>query len=45
MKKALRTSQRSVAKVVARCEQEVTKKEYDCAMSAPNPDKWEECIQ
>lgn len=44
MKKALRKSEPSYARVEGQCEGEVTKREYRCAMKAPNPDKWEACI-
>jgi hypothetical protein len=45
VKKAVRMSHPSVARVQQRCEQEVTKKQYDCAVDAANPDLWEGCIQ
>lgn len=44
MKKALRKSEPSYARVESQCEAEITKREYRCAMKAPNADKWEACI-
>jgi hypothetical protein len=29
----------------AQCEANVTRKEYDCAMAAKNPDEWEACVE
>lgn len=44
IKKALRMGEPSYARVEQQCEAEVSRKEYRCAMKAPNPDTWEACI-
>ena len=44
MKRAVRKAEPSYQKVFAQCEVEITKKEYRCAMAAPNPNVWESCI-
>jgi hypothetical protein len=45
MKKAVKKAEASYVHVQARCESEVTRKEYDCAMAAKNADEWEACIE
>lgn len=44
MKRAVRKAEPSYQKVFSQCEAEITKKEYRCAMAAPNPNVWESCI-
>lgn len=44
MKRAVRKGEPSYKKVFEQCEAEITKKEYRCAMAAPNPNVWESCI-
>jgi hypothetical protein len=44
MKRAVRKAEPSYQKVFSQCEVEITKKEYRCAMAAPNPNVWESCI-
>ena len=44
MKKALRKSEPSYARVEGQCEAEITKSEYRCAMKAPTPETWQACI-
>ncbi len=44
MKKALRRAEPSYARVERQCESEITKREYRCAMKAPNPETWQACI-
>lgn len=45
MKKALKKGEKSYAKVQARCEREVSRREHDCAMDAKTPNDWEACIE
>jgi hypothetical protein len=45
VKKAAKKAEASYVHVQARCESEVTRKEYDCAMAAKNADEWEACIE
>ena len=44
MKKALRKAEPSYARVEDQCEAEISKREYRCAMKAPNPETWQACI-
>ena len=44
MKKALRKTEPSYARVERQCESEITKSEYRCAMKAPTPETWQACI-
>jgi hypothetical protein len=44
MKKALRKSEPSYARVENQCESEISKREYRCAMKAPTPETWQACI-
>lgn len=44
MKRAVRKAEPSYTKVFSQCASEITKKEYRCAMAAPNPNVWESCI-
>jgi hypothetical protein len=44
MKKALRKSEPSYARVEGQCESEISKSEYRCAMKAPTPETWQACI-
>jgi hypothetical protein len=44
MKKALRQSEPSYARVEGQCESEISKSEYRCAMKAPTPETWQACI-
>ena len=44
MKKALRKTEPSYARVATQCETEITKAEYRCAMKAPTPETWQACI-
>lgn len=45
VKKAVRMGEPAFAQVSTKCETEVTRKEYDCAMHAPSPDAWQACIE
>jgi len=45
MKKAVKKAEASYRQVETRCETEVTRTEYDCAMAAKNADEWEACIE
>jgi len=45
MKKAVKKAEASYGKVQTKCESEVTRGEYDCAMAAKNADEWEACIE
>jgi hypothetical protein len=45
MKKAVKKAEASYMRVQSQCASEVTRKEYDCAMSAKNADEWEACIE
>jgi len=45
MKKAVKKAEASYRQVETRCETEVTRREYDCAMAAKNADEWEACIE
>ena len=44
MKKALRKAEPGYARVEGQCEAEISKREYRCAMKAPNPETWQACI-
>ncbi len=44
-KKAFQKTDARYAQVETRCEAEVTRKEYDCAMAAKNANEWEACIE
>jgi hypothetical protein len=44
MKRAVKKAAKSYAQVETQCEREVSRSEYDCAMSANIPDEWEACI-
>jgi hypothetical protein len=44
-KKAAKKAEASYMHVETRCQAEVTRKEYDCAMAAKNADEWEACIE
>lgn len=44
MKKAIRKSEPSYARVEMQCESEISKSEYRCAMKAPTPETWQACI-
>lgn len=44
IKKALRKSEPSYARVAGQCESEISKREYRCAMKAQTPETWEACI-
>ncbi len=44
MKKALRKTEPSYARVAGQCETEITRREYRCAMKAPTPETWQACI-
>jgi hypothetical protein len=44
MKKALRKSEPSYARVESQCESEISKSEYRCAMKATTPETWQACI-
>jgi hypothetical protein len=44
MKRALRKSEPSYARVQNQCESEIRKSEYRCAMKAPTPEMWQACI-
>jgi hypothetical protein len=45
MKKAVKKAEPTYAKAERQCHAEVSRSEYDCAMSAKNPDEWEACIE
>ena len=45
MKKAVKKAEPRYAKVEQQCRAEVSKGEYDCAMSAKSSDEWEACIE
>jgi hypothetical protein len=44
MKRAVEKTTKSYAQHQTQCEREVSRSEYDCAMSANIPDEWEACI-
>jgi hypothetical protein len=44
-KKALKKAEARYAHVQSQCEADVSRKEYECAMAAKNPDEWEACIE
>jgi hypothetical protein len=44
-KKAAKKAEANYAHVQGRCESEVSRGEYDCAMAAKNADEWEACIE
>jgi hypothetical protein len=44
MKRELKLGEKSYKKVHDRCEAEVTKSEYACALDAKTPVEWEGCI-
>lgn len=45
MKRAIRKSEPLWGRVVARCERELSRSVYDCAMKAGNANEWEACVQ
>lgn len=45
MKKAIRKSEPHFSRVMSRCEREVSRSSYDCAMKAGNANEWEACVQ
>lgn len=45
MKKAVKKAEPSYARAETQCRGEVSRHEYQCAMSAKNPDEWEACIE
>lgn len=45
MKKAIRKSEPQFSRVMQRCERELSKSAYDCAMKAGNANEWEACVQ
>lgn len=44
MKKALRKGEPVYRRVEDKCQAEISKREYRCAMKAQNPDVWQACI-
>jgi hypothetical protein len=44
-KKAAKKAEASYVGVEERCENEVTHKEYECAMASKTADEWEACIE
>jgi hypothetical protein len=44
-KKAAKKAEANYVHVQSRCEAEVTRNEYDCAMASKNADEWEACIE
>jgi len=44
MKRAIRKGEKSFAQVQGKCEAEVRRHEYDCAMQAKTPNDWEACL-
>lgn len=45
MKKAIRKSEPAFSRVLLRCEQEIARGAYGCAMKAGSADEWEACVQ
>lgn len=45
MKKEVKKGEKSYRQVQEQCEAEVSRREYDCAMSAKTPNDWEACIE
>jgi hypothetical protein len=45
MKKEVKKADASYRQVEERCEREVSRGEYNCAMKALNPNEWEACIE
>lgn len=45
MKKAIRKAEPHYGKVMNRCERELSRRQYDCAMKAGNANEWEACVQ
>ena len=45
MKKAIRKSEPQFSKVMARCERELSRRAFDCAMKSGNANEWEACVQ
>jgi hypothetical protein len=45
MTKAIKKAEPAYAKAEAKCRSQVSRDEYDCAMSAKNRDEWEACIE
>ena len=45
MKKEMKKGEKSYRQVQEQCEAEVSRHEYDCAMSANTPNDWEACIE
>jgi hypothetical protein len=44
-KKAAKKAEANYAHVEEKCQREVTRKEYECAMASKNADEWEACIE
>lgn len=44
MKKAMRKAEPSYRRVETQCTNEISRREYRCAMKAPNPETWQACI-
>lgn len=44
MKKALRKTEPSYARVEDQCESEIRRREYRCAMKSSSPETWQACI-
>ena len=44
MKREVKKADASYRQVEERCEREVSRSEYNCAMKAPSPNDWEACI-
>jgi hypothetical protein len=45
MKRELKKGEKSYRQVEEQCLREVSRSEYNCAMSAPTPNEWEACIE
>jgi hypothetical protein len=45
MKRTLKKAEARYTHAQKQCEADVSRKEYDCAMAAKNPDEWEACIE
>jgi hypothetical protein len=45
MKRTLKKAEARYTHAQAQCESDVSRKEYECAMAAKNPDEWEACIE
>lgn len=44
MRKEAKKSGDAYQASLARCTREVSRREWDCAMKAPNPNQWEACF-